>query len=189
MQIFFSKKAKGMTGLFLFLFVLGFILINVTGYFFGLKYLSVLAAAVEINKYEVRSELLADATNEIGVCNPEKAVEVWANGIKKRSAAQQYSVMTKSLKDEYAKQLESSSPNWVTGMSSPWIDSFEIKKIVITDDDNYTFYINFYTLTSTGPAGEHKAEVSVAHEGDFWRITSISSDEKFDAYTGYQPPK
>lgn len=71
--------------------------IDVIGYVFDCKYISVLAAVSDESKYEVRSRLLMEAMDRVGVCSPEEAAKVWAQGLQMRSAAMQYSVMDKAL--------------------------------------------------------------------------------------------
>ncbi|NMC56996.1 MAG: hypothetical protein GYA50_07245 [Eubacteriaceae bacterium] len=167
-------------------FILLLVLLNFAGYIFNIKYISVVKAVSEVNKYEVRAELLMQATDYVGVCRPEDAVKVWSEGLMKRSAAMQYSVMGSKLKQEYAKQLDTSFPNWVTGMSSPWISGYEIKKSEQIDD-SFIYYLVISTATSTGPAANYNAVLTVIKEYDFWRIINIKTDKELYPYTGYQP--
>ena len=141
--------------------------------------------ALTTNKYEIQTKLLIDAMDNVGVFNAQDAAKVWSDGLKTRSAAIQYSVMTKELKTEYITQLEKSFPNWVTGTSSPWIDSFKITEYIKENDSAYTFHIMFTTKTSTGPAGDYKAILTIVKEQCFWRISNISGDKELNAYTGY----
>lgn len=163
------------------------LLINLIGYIFDCKYISVFAAIAQVNKYEIRSELLMEAMDSVGVCDAKSTAEVWASGLKNRSAALQYSVMTEELKNKYEKQLETTFPNWVTGTSSPWVESYDIVKAEESGKNRCIFLLNFSTMTSTGPAGDYKAELTIEQEGDFWRITDISMDEGLYAFTGFDP--
>lgn len=166
-------------------FILLLALLNFAGYVFNIKYISVVKAVEEVNKYEVRSELLMQSTNYVGVCRPEDAPKVWAQGLMMRSAAMQYSVMSSKLKTEYAKQLDYTFPNWVTGMSSPWISGYEIKKYEQIDD-SFIYYLVFSTATSTGPAGNYNAVLIASKEDNFWRIINIKTDKELFAYTGFK---
>jgi hypothetical protein len=158
--------------------------INVLGYFLDLKYVSVLAAAAEADRYEIRSELLMQAMNEVGVCSPYDAAKVWSDGLIKRSAALQYAVMSRELKDAYAKQLEKTFPNWVTGVSSPWVNEVVIVRSEHPESSAYFFDMKVSTATSTGPAGEYSAFLTVSMEDGFWRIFSIRADKELEVYTG-----
>jgi len=145
-----------------------------------------LNAITDCDKYEIRSNLLMEAMSNVGVFTPDNTAEVWANGLKNRSAAAQYSVMTQDLKNNYAKQLENSFPNWVTGVSSPWVDNFEIVEKENPCKNTVMFHIRFYTKTSTGPAESYNAVITVAKEENSWRITDIFEDEGLYVYTGYK---
>lgn len=159
MKVIFFQKKRRIAAYLLGSFIIGFILINAIGYILNIESISVFSALEVKNKYEVRSNLLMDAMNQVGACSCKEAAQVWANGLKLRSAALQYSVMTKTLKDKYAADLEMTFPNWVTGVSSPWVDSF-----IITDKDkdgnNCIARIKFSTKTSTGPAGDYNASLT-----------------------------
>lgn len=167
-------------------FLMVFVLINIIGYLFDIKYISVFSAIKQVDKYKVRSELLMDAMDYVGVCSPQDAAKVWAEGLRMRSAAMQYSVMTKTLKGRYAKQLNQTFANWVTGMSSPWVNSYEITKST-KNEDGYIFEVKISTLTSTGPEGEYNATLTVVSENGFPRISNITMDKELYAYTGFKP--
>jgi hypothetical protein len=142
------------------------------------------AAAEEPDKFEIRSGLLAEAMGFVGSCSPDGAAGVWAEGLKRRSAAMQYSVMSEQLKKIYATELEETFPNWVTGVSSPWIEKYEIIQNRI-DAENYCFHIRLSTATSSGPAGDYDAVLLVGWESGFWRITEVVTEEELKVYTGF----
>ncbi|WP_444659891.1 hypothetical protein ACRQV7_06500 [Caproiciproducens sp. R2] len=184
MKLFFSKQVKRFVGLVIVVCLLVAALFNAAGYFFHCKYISVAAAVAEVDQYEVRTRLLMDAMDRVGVCAPESAAVVWADGLKSRSGAMQYSVMDSKLKKEYVKQLDQYNPNWVTGMSSPWIESYKITNQTQTGSDQYSIRLSFSTATSGGPAGDYNAALTVVKDGDFWRITKISADVGLHPYMG-----
>lgn len=159
------------------------ILINIVGLIFNCRYISIFAAAHDADTYEIRSRLLMEAMNDIGACSPQQAALTWAKGLKMRSAALQYSVMSKKLKEEYARELEKNNPNWVTGISSPWVESYEIAGIK-TKEDTFTIKMLISTRTSTGPAGDYVALLTVSPEDGFWRIKEITADRELSPYTG-----
>lgn len=163
--------------------ILTFVLINLIGLLLDCRYISVFAAAEDAQTYEVRSRLLMEAMDYVGVCTPENAALVWAKGLKMRSGALQYSVMSHELKKEYAGKLEKTAPNWVTGLSSPWIDSYRI--ISVETKGNYRIIkLQISTSTSTGPAGDYPAVLTVSPEDGFWRIKDITADSALYPYTG-----
>jgi hypothetical protein len=172
-------------GIYACVFLLGYFLINSVGTLFHLKDVSAAAANADTDKYMVRSRLLMEATDATGACSPEAAASVWARGVQQRSAALQYAVMTVELKDIYEAQLETTFPNWVTGVSSPWIDNYNVELVKQSEDGDHTFRVTFTTATSTGPAGSYAAMLTVTGDGDYWRVSAISADKGLSAYTGF----
>lgn len=179
------KRSKT-TIIFLLIFLSIFVFINIIGIVLDCRYISVFAAADGAETFEVRSRLLMEAMDNIGVCTPEEAALVWAKGLKKRSAAVQYSVMSEELKKGYAQKLEKTAPNWVTGLSSPWVESFEISGVE-TEGKDRIIKLLISTRTSTGPAGDYLAILTVSQEGGFWRIKHITADSALYPYTGLNP--
>lgn len=162
------------------------ILLNILGYLANCKYISVLAAMSEVNKYEVRNELLLDALDSVGTCDPEDTAAVWAKGLIRRSAALQYSAMDKQLREFYKDNLEETAPNWVTGMSSPWVDKVRIDNSYAKSENCYVIELTISTATSTGPADTYNAVLTLKKIGAFWRIINITADEGLNAYTGFK---
>lgn len=142
-------------------------------------------AAAEAGDCEVRCSLLMEATDSIGACGPEEAARVWAEGLKRRSAALQYCVMTKAMKDAYARQLAKTFPNWVTGVSSPWVEGYEIIEAKSAGGQGYPYRMLFSTATSSGPAGCYEALLAVVREGGYWRVSKVEADGELDVYTGF----
>jgi len=94
--------------------------------------------------------------------------------------------MSTNLKEEYALTLAQTFPNWVTGMSSPWISGYEITETEQIDD-SYVYNLVLSTATSTGGAGDYNATLIIAKEDNFWRIINIKTDKRLYPYTGFQP--
>ncbi len=134
----------------------------------------------------VKARLLMSAMDDVGVCRPEQAVDVWVRGLIKRSAAMQYTVMDEDLRKEYAQSLEKMAPNWVTGTSSPWVCGYAIGHVTETTQGQQLYTISVMTETSAGPAGEYLAVLAVYQEGDYWRIGGISADDGLSAFTGFE---
>ena len=186
MKVIFISRFKWIVSIVIGLGLLIIFFLNIKGVIFGDKNVSIFTTMGERDKYQVRSELLIDALNKVGVCSPDEAAKVWADGLRMRSAAVQFSVMNAELKSEYATQLEESAPNWVTGMSSPWIDSCKIERSESIDDNHHLIELIFTTASSTGIDSEHKAVLTFIREGDFWRIFRISAEEGLYPYTRFQ---
>jgi len=137
-----------------------------------------------IDPYKVRSELLMDATDEVGASSPKDAADIWARGLEHRSGAMQYIVMTKKLKKSYAEILEKNNPNWVTGVSSPWVDSYDIVKQEDLKDGSVLIDVKINTVASTGFWDSYYAKLAIAKEDGFWRINQIQADKELAAYMG-----
>ncbi len=144
-------------------------------------------AAIAMDPYEVRSQLLMEAMDRVGVCKPEDAARLWADGVQGRSGAMQYAALSSRLKKEYAAALETFAPNWVTGGSSPWVQQVEIVKSDRQTTGQHTFQLRFHMMTSAGPAGTLGACLVVAEEDGFWRVTAMAYDDDLVPYTGYKP--
>jgi len=187
MRLVISKSIKRLSLAIACALLLALALVNAVGYIFGIKYLSVFAAVAEAGKYEVRADLLMRAMDSVGACSPEAAAGVWAKGLIERSAALQYAAMNAALKREYARQLETCAPNWVTGVSSPWVEGYEIKKVESPGENRRIVRMRFSTVSSTGPAGVYDAALTLEREGEFWRISAISADDGLYPYTCYRP--
>lgn len=148
-------------------------------------YVCAFAYASEPDRYEVRYELLLEAMERIGACTPEEAADIWANGLKMRSGAAQYSVMDAALKREYGKQLEENAPMWVTGVSSPWIETYRTVLVQKPEESREVRHLMFTTQTSAGPGPTYTASLTLEKEGGYWRIVKIQAEKGLEAYTGF----
>jgi len=186
-RILLLKRARWLTGIVIGACLLTLALLNVGGYLLGCEYISVWAAVETADQFEMRSELLMAAMDRVGVCSPTEAAAVWAEGLRTRSAALQYAVMSGALREEYAAQLEQTAPGWVTGVSSPWVERYELDEPLPDGGDAYIVALRFFTETSAGPGETYRASLRVSREGAFWRIRELQTDPELAAYTGFQP--
>jgi len=141
--------------------------------------------AASFDAASIKAEEMLRAFNYVGVCNPGEAALVWAEGVKKRNAAMQYAVMTQALKEKYAAALQTTYPNWVTGTSSPWVDSYLIERLNV-GGDTARFRVTFFTATSEGPYKNLKAVLDVVKNGSFWQIKSVEAGSELGAFTGFE---
>lgn len=133
---------------------------------------------------EVRSELLMEAMQYVGSCEPLSAVQTWITGLMQRSGAIQYAVLSSALKVRYATCLTEQRPNWVTGESSPWVSGYRLISDKMLSNSEYEYTIQITTKTSAGPWGQYQAVLHVIYEEGFWRIDNITSDSEFVIYMG-----
>lgn len=141
----------------------------------------------QVNPYKTRSELLMEATAYTGVATPRQAAQVWAEGLKMRSAAMQYTVMTDKLKQEYAAQLNRLNSNWVTGMSSPSVQGYTVTEIRPTDDAHSEIDLSIEVAATWSPPQFYGAKLWLVREGGFWRIDRLWTHEELYPYTLYRP--
>lgn len=137
------------------------------------------------SRSEINNKLLLEAMNNLGVYTPTEVAKIWASGLKNRNAALQYSVMNDELKEKYKIDLEKNAPNWVTGFSSPWIDSYSILSIKNPSLDVYIVEILFYFSTSVGHYGSSKAFLNISRNNSFFLINKISMEDFLYPYTGF----
>ncbi len=105
--------------------------------------------------------------------SPEEAVQTWAEAIKARNGAVQYAVLSPALQKKTRKQFE--ELNWVTGVSSPWVDSYTVSEGVQTGVGERAFDVLFKLATSTGSAGEGTLKVTVRQSDDQWSLSGIQA--------------
>lgn len=102
---------------------------------------------------------------------PYAAVQSWAEGIKTRNGALQYAVMAQNLKDEYYPIF--TELGWVTGVSSPWVESYEIAEKYRIDNDKYRYKVVFTFTDSTKSRFSEIEYVTVKYYDNIWLVSSI----------------
>lgn len=137
------------------------------------------------SRSEIDNKLLLDAVDNLGVYTPTEVAKIWGSGLKSRNAAIQYSVMSNELKAKYKIDLEKNAPNWVTGVSSPWIDSYSILSIENPSLGIYIVEILFYFSTSIGHYGSSTAFLNISRDNYFSKINKISMEDFLYPYTGF----
>lgn len=115
--------------------------------------------------------LFKESINEFGAASPEDAVDLWAKGVKMRNGALQYAVLSKSLKAKMEKSLNNTS--WITGASSPWIESYKITEYKKINRITYKAIINFHLMTAKLDAGYVNAELTIEKSDKHWVISKI----------------
>ena len=97
----------------------------------------------------------------------KEAVEMYADAVTSRNGAVQYGLLSDKLrKEKYSTLYEL---NFVTGTSSPWVDSYKISK---TGD--YSYRIDFTLKTSVpDDVSTSTFDIKAEQVNESWRITSI----------------
>lgn len=104
--------------------------------------------------------------------NPEEAAKTWAEGVKMRNGALQFAVLSPELQEQ--KQAGYESIGWVTGVSSPWVESYNITSKTETADGSWEYQVQLILKTSTGDAGSTMATLLIKQYEDSWFIAQIS---------------
>lgn len=102
---------------------------------------------------------------------PYAAVKAWAEGVKTRNGALQYAVMSPKLKDlNYDGFVEL---GWVTGVSSPWVESYEIVEKYRLNDDIYRYLVKFIYTDSTKSCFYESKYVTINNFDGSWLVSNI----------------
>ena len=120
----------------------------------------------------------------------QETVLTWAKGVQTRNGALQFALLSPELQTKM--KADYLAMNWVTGVSSPWVESYKITR-KIQQDEGWEFEIEYQMMTSTGSAGTETERIQVAKlKGDCeplsskanrtslegWYITQLSSSAK-----------
>jgi hypothetical protein len=130
--------------------------------------------------WERRIELLESA---LAPASANEAVNDWAEAVKNRNGAVQYSLLSPELKKQTLKPYQ--AVNWVTGVSSPWVDSYQVSEGVPADDGSVVYEVTFALKTSSGDAGTGTVKVTVSQQDGNWPITGLEYvDDSGDVLNG-----
>lgn len=103
--------------------------------------------------------------------DPFAAVNAWAEGVKSRNGALQYAVMSASLKRAHYQKFAES--NWTTGVSSPWVERYDITEKYSVDDKKFRFEVKFIYMDATRSQFIVREIITVEHDKDKYWVTSI----------------
>ena len=108
---------------------------------------------------------------------PEEAVQTFGKAVKLRNGALQFAILSDQEKAKGKKKFEES--HWVTGVSSPWVKTYEIlceKELKAGTKMEYVVAFDLYT--STGKAGTDQVRLIVEKMNDQWLITKVEAASK-----------
>ncbi len=118
---------------------------------------------------------------------PKQAVELWILGVKNRSGAVQYALLSPSLQKHTRKQFEQRV--WNTGQSSPWVDNVRIVKVNRISDKKLQYTIAYDLLASYANFGTGQKVITVEENPEpyrtNWFITKITT--KHNQYEAFTP--
>ncbi|ACL76290.1 stalk domain-containing protein [Ruminiclostridium cellulolyticum] len=114
------------------------------------------------------SQFDLQSTEFVRADSAKACADMYTKAVKERKGVIQYGLMSPQLRT--AKKAGFEEMNWVTGVSSPWVTSYNIK-----DNGNGTFKITFHWATSTGKSPDTIATLTVSKVKDqeYYEISAI----------------
>lgn len=121
---------------------------------------------------KVQIQFFKEALDKLGVTSPEQAAKLWAEGPKTRNGVLQYAVACEGLKAKIIKSLGKPEESfWNIGISSPWVERYEIGKFKNLSPSKYQTTIKYYWATSSGPAGTTEDILTIVQKGKNWCVS------------------
>lgn len=133
---------------------------------------SAASTPIEVNMEELRVDLLEQA---LAPTSAEDAINEWAKAVATRNGAYQYAIFSETLKENSADYFK--KHGWVTGVSSPWVQAYQIKNEKKLSNTEFTYDVEFNLATSTGDAGTEKVTVTVKSIEDKWFIDGVNAEK------------
>jgi hypothetical protein len=106
--------------------------------------------------------------------SPQDAANTWAKAIQTRNGALQFAILTPQLQNKMRKAYESC--NWVTGVSSPWIEKYTIDSGKKTGDGQYCFLIRYTLTDSTRNTRINSNSITVTQIDGKWYVSDTGKD-------------
>lgn len=123
---------------------------------------------------EGRDKLFEKFTEYYNPNSPDEVVELWAKGVQERNGIFQYAALNKGLKEKF-KAMAEERGSWVTGFSSPWVESYKITKEKV-NQSTWEYKIVFKATTSAPETYTWHATLIISKEENKWRIIDIQKD-------------
>ncbi|WP_274650979.1 copper amine oxidase N-terminal domain-containing protein [Paenibacillus humicola] len=101
----------------------------------------------------------------------DDAVKSWAEWVKNRNGAAQYALLSAALQTKLADTYK--DMNWVTGLSSPWVDSYQVSARTAGAGGSMNYTVTFKLKDSTGDAGSGSVNVTVGSKDAGWLISGL----------------
>jgi hypothetical protein len=130
----------------------------------------------EINTQQLKGQIyfFQQALDKLGASSPNQAAELWAQGPKTRNGVFQYSVSCDNLKVSIIKKLGKPEESfWNIGVSSPWVEKYEIGEMKKLNSSEYQATIRYYWTTSTGSAGNTQETLIIRKSGNVWCVKEV----------------
>jgi|GEM_PF-830467 hypothetical protein len=149
----------------------------------------VIAAIIVISLLSLAATVLANPPAEsqepdeiqdiiVSLIDPQDALaaaKTWAEGVKTRNGALQYAMMDSDLKAKYYDEFVAA--NWTTGVSSPWIEKYEVIERYKGTNGTYRYQVKFHYTDSTKAVFYTEAYVTVREVEGHWLICALERVE------------
>jgi hypothetical protein len=127
---------------------------------------------VSEQQLKAQIQFFQEALDKLGATSPEQAAKLWAEGPKTRNGVLQYAVACEDLKAKIIKGLGKPEESfWNIGVSSPWVERYEIGKFKELSTSRYQTTIKYYWATSSGPAGTTEDTLTIVQKGKNWCVS------------------
>ncbi|MBK1811815.1 hypothetical protein JHL18_14435 [Clostridium sp. YIM B02505] len=118
--------------------------------------------------------LFKQALDEFGATSPEQVISIWTKTEKTRNGVYHYSVACKELKTKIIENLGNPKDTyWIYGVSSPWLDRYEVISKNKISDTEYMVKLKFFWSTSSGPFNTTENTLSIIKDGDTWCVNKV----------------
>lgn len=133
---------------------------------------SVIIDSTELEARKLQIQRLEEAIKILTPQDQLGVVKTWAEGVKRRNGVLQYTVMSPELQKQMYDYFV--SLYWVTGTSSPWVESYEIKEIY-KSEKTYRYEVEFTYTDSTGAKYIEKQYITVKDFDGNWLVSAIEN--------------
>lgn len=132
------------------------------------------AAEPKISEQQLKAQIqfFQEALDKLAPTSPEQAARLWAEGPKTRNGVLQYAAACDSLKAKIINRLGKPEESfWNIGMSSPWVEKYEIGKFEMISPFEFKTTIKYYWATSTGAAGTTEDKLTIIKRRNTWCVS------------------
>lgn len=127
------------------------------------------------NEKSLAEERLAMLERAIVPASPDETIALWAKAVAERNGAVQYALFNDDVRVGVKGTLESF--HWVTGVSSPWVESYKVIGKKENKDKTMEYVVEFDLATSTGYAGKDHAAIGLVEKDGKWFISGVGPAE------------
>lgn len=130
--------------------------------------------SVKFQQTKAQVKFFREALDELGATSPEQVVKIWAKAEKTRNGVFHYAVACDKLKAKIIKEWGEPQENfWIIGVSSPWLDRYEIISNKKLDNLTYETKIKYFWISSSGPSKPTQDTLIIVKNGDIWCVKEV----------------